>query len=50
MIDNIADIEKNMKNDKTVQEVDILDRYPNGWPKIIYFKIRLTGMSSRDSV
>ena len=50
MIDINGDIENVMRNDKTVQEVDVMERHPNGFPKVMYFRMKMTGMSSRDDV
>ena len=50
MINMICDVENVIKNDKTIQEIDVLERHPNGYPKVYYFKMKLTGMSARDGV
>jgi len=39
-----------MKDDPYTKEVEVLGKHPNGIPSILYFKMKMTGMSERDSI
>ena len=39
-----------MKDDPFMREIKVLSRHPNGIPREIYFQMKMTGMSTRESI
>lgn len=46
----MVNIEKNMKEDPMMKECKVIARHPDGTPAQYYWKMKMTGMSERDSV
>ena len=44
------DMENLMKGNPLCRNVQVIDRHPDGLPKLMFYEITMTGMSLRDSV
>jgi len=46
----MVNIEQNIQNDPAVKDVKVLSRHQDGMPSTIYYKMKMSMMSDRDSV